>query len=41
MAITLAEAAKMAGVFRSTASRVLSGRIGVSPLTRERMLRIM
>lgn len=41
MAITLEEVAKLAGVSRSTASRVANGRAGVSAATRERVLRIM
>lgn len=41
MAITLEEIAKLAGVSRSTASRVINGRAGVRPLTRERVLRIV
>ncbi|MBL8152588.1 MAG: LacI family DNA-binding transcriptional regulator [Anaerolineae bacterium] len=41
MAITLEEIAKLAGVSRSTASRVINGRPGVSPLTRERVWRIV
>ncbi len=41
MAITLEEVAKLAGVSRSTASRVANGQPGVSPETRERVLRII
>ena len=41
MAITLEEVAKLAGVSRSTASRVANGRAGVSAATRERVLRII
>lgn len=41
MVITLEEIAKLAGVSRSTASRVVNGRAGVRPATRERVLRII
>ncbi|NOH02806.1 MAG: LacI family DNA-binding transcriptional regulator [Chloroflexi bacterium] len=41
MAITLLEIAKLAGVSRSTASRVINGHPGVRPATRERVLRIV
>jgi LacI family transcriptional regulator len=41
MAITLEQIAKLAGVSRTTASRVLNGHPGVSPQTRERVLKIM
>ncbi len=41
MVITLEEIAKLAGVSRTTASRVANGRTGVSPATRERVLRII
>ncbi len=41
MAITLQEIAKLAGVSRSTASRVINGRPGVRLETRERVLRII
>lgn len=39
--ITLAEVARLAGVSRSTASRVANGRDGVRLATRERVLRII
>lgn len=39
--ITLEEVARLAGVSRSTASRVANGRAGVSRATRERVLRII
>ena len=39
--ITLDEIAKLAGVSRTTASRVANGKAGVSPATRERVLRII
>jgi LacI family transcriptional regulator len=41
MAITLEEVAKLAGVSRSTASRVANGQPGVSPATRERVLQVI
>lgn len=41
MAITLEQIAKLAGVSRSTASRVANEQPGVSPETRERVLRII
>jgi len=41
MAITLEKIAKLAGVSRSTASRVINGHPGVRPLTRERVLQIV
>jgi LacI family transcriptional regulator len=41
MAITLEQIAKLAGVSRTTASRVINGRPGVSPKTRERVLQII
>jgi LacI family transcriptional regulator len=41
MAITLEQVAKLAGVSRSTASRVANGQAGVNPTTRERVLRII
>lgn len=41
MPLTLDEIAKLAGVSRSTASRVLNERPGVRPLIRERVLRII
>lgn len=41
MVITLEEIAKLAGVSRTTASRVANGRAGVSAETRERVLRII
>ena len=41
MAITLEQIAKLAGVSRTTASRVINGKPGVRPLTRERVLRII
>lgn len=41
MAITLEQVAKLAGVSRSTASRVANGQAGVKPATRERVLRII
>lgn len=41
MAITLEEIAKLAGVSRSTASRVINGHVGVRPSTRERVLQIV
>lgn len=41
MAITLEEIAKLAGVSRSTASRVINGHSGVRASTRERVLQIV
>ena len=41
MTITLEQIAKLAGVSRSTASRVINGHSGVGPLTRERVLQIV
>ncbi len=41
MVITLDEVAKLAGVSRTTASRVANGKTGVSSATRERVLRII
>lgn len=41
MAITLKQIAKLAGVSRSTASRVINEHLGVRPSTRERVLRII
>ncbi len=41
MAITLEQIAKLAGVSRTTASRVINGHAGVRPLTRERVLQIV
>lgn len=41
MAITLDEIAKLAGVSRSTASRVINGQSGVRSSTRERVLQIV
>lgn len=41
MTMTLLEIAKLAGVSRSTASRVINGRPGVRPAIRERVLRIV
>lgn len=41
MAITLEEVAKLAGVSRSTASRVINGHSGVRSSTRERVLQIV
>lgn len=38
---TLKEIAELAGVSRSTASRVLNGRPGVHPDVRERVLKVM
>jgi LacI family transcriptional regulator len=38
---TLKQIAELAGVSRSTASRVLNGRPGVNPEVRERVLRVM
>lgn len=39
--ITLEEIAKLAGVSRSTASRVINERAGVSSATRERVLQVV
>ncbi|NWF69915.1 MAG: LacI family DNA-binding transcriptional regulator [Chloroflexi bacterium] len=39
--MTLEEIAKLAGVSRTTASRVANGQPGVSQATRERVLRII
>lgn len=39
--ITLKQIAELAGVSRSTASRVLNGRPGVRPDVRERVLKVM
>lgn len=39
--LTLEEIAKLAGVSRTTASRVLNGRPGVSAATRERVLKVI
>jgi LacI family transcriptional regulator len=39
--LTLEQIAKLAGVSRTTASRVLNGRPGVSVATRERVLKVM
>jgi LacI family transcriptional regulator len=39
--LTLKQIAEMAGVSRSTASRVLNGRPGVHPDVRERVLKVM
>ncbi len=41
MVITLEEIAKLAGVSRSTASRVVNGQAGVSPSTRKRVLQVV
>ncbi len=41
MAITLEQIAKLAGVSRTTASRVLNGLPGVSPQTHQRVMKIM
>ena len=41
MSITLDEVARLAGVSRSTASRVANERPGVKATTRERVLRII
>jgi LacI family transcriptional regulator len=41
MAITLEQIARLAGVSRTTASRVLNEHPGVSPQTRERVLKII
>jgi LacI family transcriptional regulator len=41
MAITLKQIAKLAGVSRSTVSRVINNRPGVRPQTRERVLIII
>ncbi len=41
MPITLEQVAKLAGVSRSTASRVINGSAGVRPETRERVLKIV
>ncbi len=38
---TLKQIAELAGVSRSTASRVLNGRPGVNPEVRERVLKVM
>ncbi|MBZ0309342.1 MAG: LacI family DNA-binding transcriptional regulator [Anaerolineae bacterium] len=39
--ITLEEVARLAGVSRTTASRVANNRPGVRPETRERVLRVI
>jgi LacI family transcriptional regulator len=41
MILTLKQIAKLAGVSRSTASRVLNERPGVRPEVRERVLQVM
>jgi len=41
MSITLDEVARLAGVSRTTASRVANGQPGVSPATRKRVLQII
>jgi LacI family transcriptional regulator len=41
MAITLDQVAKLAGVSRTTVSRVMNGHPGVRLLTRERVLKII
>ncbi|NUQ36690.1 MAG: LacI family DNA-binding transcriptional regulator [Caldilineales bacterium] len=41
MKATLEQVAKLAGVSRSTASRVLNGRPNVRPEVRERVLQVM
>ena len=41
MAITLKQIAKLAGVSRSTVSRVINSHPGVRPQTRERVLHII
>lgn len=41
MALTLEQIAKLAGVSRSTASRVLNGQPNVRPDVRERVLRVI
>ena len=41
MTITLDQIAKLAGVSRSTASRVINGLPGVRPLTRARVLQVI
>ena len=41
MTITLAQIAVLAGVSRTTASRVINGLPGVNPDTRERVLKVI
>lgn len=41
MTITLEQIAKLAGVSRTTASRVINGLPSVNPLTRERVLKVI